>query len=245
MTSYPPLLHAAPLLLLLLFATPAAAASDEATQTTIDLSAEASRPAANDLARATVFAEVSGTTPSELANRVNSLISDGLKTAKTYSNVKTQSGATHSYPIYGKGNKIEGWRMRSELTLESQRHRCTVRTSGQAPGLAGRRQPDHAAEPGNRRKSRKRGHASTPSPPSKRAPRHRRRAGQSLPDQASVDQQQRPATVADHACGSPGFGRCRTDADRGRRYPDQRQHLRADRASGVTAAKRATRIAAS
>ena len=120
MTSLRTLLHAAPLLLLL-FAMPATAAtSDEAMLTTIELSAEAARPAANDLARASVFAEASGATPSELANRVNSQISDALKTAKTYANVKTQSGATHSYPIYAKDNKIEGWRMRSELTLESR-----------------------------------------------------------------------------------------------------------------------------
>ncbi len=118
MTSLRPLLHAVPLLLLL-FATQAAA-SDEATLTTIELSAEAARPAANDLARASVFAEASGATPSELANRVNSQISDALKTAKTYANVKAQSGTTHSYPIYAKDNKIEGWRMRSELTLESR-----------------------------------------------------------------------------------------------------------------------------
>lgn len=120
MTSLRPLLHAAPLLLLL-FAMPATAAtSDEAMLTTIELSAEAARPAANDLTRASVFAEASGATASELANRVNSQISDALKTAKAYTHVKTQSGATHSYPIYAKDNKIEGWRMRSELTLESR-----------------------------------------------------------------------------------------------------------------------------
>ena len=87
--------------------------------TTIDLSAEASRSANNDLARATVFAEASGATPGELARRVNSLVVDGLKTAKAYPNVKTRSGATHTYPSYGKGGKIDAWRMRSDLLLES------------------------------------------------------------------------------------------------------------------------------
>lgn len=87
--------------------------------TSIELSAEASRPAANDLARATVFAEATGATPGELAKRINSLIGDGLKTAKPYSAVKTQSGGTHTYPVYAKGGKIESWRMRSDLVLES------------------------------------------------------------------------------------------------------------------------------
>lgn len=120
MTFIRPLLHATPLLLMVL-ATPApAAASDEAPITTVELSAEAERPAANDLARASVFAEASGATPAEPAGRVNKLISDALKTARTYAKVRAQSGATHTYPIYGKGARIEAWRMRSELTLESR-----------------------------------------------------------------------------------------------------------------------------
>ena len=118
MFSFRSVLHATPLLLMLV-AMPAAAAAASDRSTTIALAAEAERPAANDLARAVVFAEASGATPNELAKQVNGLISDGLKTAKANSKVKTQSGATHTYPIYGKGNKIEGWRMRSELMLES------------------------------------------------------------------------------------------------------------------------------
>lgn len=100
-------------LLAALLATPALAG------TTLDLSAEASRPAANDLVHATVFAEASGATPGELAKKVNAQIADGLKTAKSYAAVKAQSGGTHTYPIYAKNNRIESWRMRSELTLES------------------------------------------------------------------------------------------------------------------------------
>jgi predicted secreted protein len=117
MTPFRHLLHSLPLLTLLL-ATPAPAAPP-GNGTTIDLAAEASRPATNDLARATVFAEATGVTPSDLSRRINGLIGDGLKIARSYSSIKTQSGATHSYPMYGKSGKIENWRMRSELTLES------------------------------------------------------------------------------------------------------------------------------
>ena len=85
----------------------------------VDLLAEASRPAANDQLRATIFAEASGATPGELSAQVNKLIGDALKTAKAYPAIKTQSGGTSTYPIYAKGGKIEAWRMRSELTLES------------------------------------------------------------------------------------------------------------------------------
>lgn len=105
--------HLIPLLAALL------ASSALAAPTQIDLSAEASRPAANDLARATVFAEATGSTPGELASRIKNLIADGLKTAHGYTSIKTQSGGTNTYPVYAKGGKIESWRMRSEITLES------------------------------------------------------------------------------------------------------------------------------
>ncbi len=90
-----------------------------AAATTIELSSEASRPAANDLARATVSAEASGTTPGELSKQINAQIADALKTAKGFPTVKTQSGATNTYPGYSKSGKIESWRMRSDLSLES------------------------------------------------------------------------------------------------------------------------------
>ena len=111
-----PALRRLPLLVAVLAAM---AAPVLAAPTTIDLSAEASRAAANDLARATVFAEATGATPGELAKRINSLIADSLKTAKGYASIKTQSGGTHTYPVYAKGGKIDAWRMRSDLTLES------------------------------------------------------------------------------------------------------------------------------
>ena len=90
-----------------------------AATTVIELSSEASLPAINDLVRATVSAEASGATPGELSKQVNGLIAEALKTAKATPGVKTQSGGTSTYPIYSKGGKIESWRMRSDLSLES------------------------------------------------------------------------------------------------------------------------------
>lgn len=87
--------------------------------TTIDLSAEASRAANNDLARSTVFSESRGNTPAEVARIVNEQIADAFKLAKSYPSVKAQSGNTSTYPNYGKTSKIESWLMRSEITLES------------------------------------------------------------------------------------------------------------------------------
>ena len=114
MVNRPHAFHSRLSLLTLLIAAPAFAAP-----TLIELSAEASRPAINDLVRATVSAEATGTTPGELSKQVNSLMANALKTTKAYPSVKTQSAGTNTYPIYAKGGKIESWRMRSELSLES------------------------------------------------------------------------------------------------------------------------------
>jgi predicted secreted protein len=87
--------------------------------TLIDFSVEASRSAPNDMARATVYAEASGANPGELAKKVNNTIDAALKTAKTFSRIKTQSSGVRTYPSYGKDGRITGWRMRSELELET------------------------------------------------------------------------------------------------------------------------------
>jgi len=87
--------------------------------TVIDLSVEASRPATNDLFRATVSAEITGPSIGEITRQANTQIADALKVAKTYPGVKTQSGASNTYPNYSKLGKIESWRIHSELSLES------------------------------------------------------------------------------------------------------------------------------
>lgn len=95
------------------------ASSALAAQPVVELSAEAVLPAANDLARATVFAEASGTAPGELSKQVNQSIAEALKTARAYPGIKTQSSGSSTYPVYAKNGKIESWRMRSEILLES------------------------------------------------------------------------------------------------------------------------------
>ena len=87
---------------------------------TIDLNAEASRPATNDMVRVSVYSESTGNNPAELARRVNQEIAEALKVIKIKSAVSVKSGQQSTYPVYGQGQKIESWRMRSELILESK-----------------------------------------------------------------------------------------------------------------------------
>lgn len=105
--------------------TQAASAADTATPRregiVVDLNADASRSAPNDLARAQAFIEFSDATPGVLAKKVNAVIQSAIATAKPYAAVKVRSGNTSTYPVYGKnGRNIESWRMRSELMLESK-----------------------------------------------------------------------------------------------------------------------------
>ena len=86
----------------------------------IELSADASRPAANDQVRVAVYSEANGANPAEVSRRVNQDIAEALKVIKSKSGVTVKSGQQSTYPIYGKEQKIEGWRMRSELILESK-----------------------------------------------------------------------------------------------------------------------------
>ncbi|MFN3985682.1 MAG: SIMPL domain-containing protein [Rhodocyclaceae bacterium] len=89
--------------------------------TTIELSAEASRRAANDLATATAYFEANGADAAALSRQVNEAMAKALETAKAYSSISTSTSGVTTYPIYSKdGRRIETWRMRSELSLESR-----------------------------------------------------------------------------------------------------------------------------
>lgn len=107
----------------LLAAAPLHAAEPVAAQaTTIELSAEASRAAPNDLATAVLFAERNGPNPAAVAREVNRDIAAALEIARTRADIKVQSGNTSTWPVHaqdGKG-RIEAWRMRSEIRLESR-----------------------------------------------------------------------------------------------------------------------------
>ena len=86
----------------------------------IDLAAEAGRPAANDMVRASVYSEASGSNPADLARQVNGNIGEALKLIREKKGVTVKSGNQSTYPIYTQSRKSDGWRMRSELLIESK-----------------------------------------------------------------------------------------------------------------------------
>ncbi|MDX5445186.1 MAG: SIMPL domain-containing protein [Zoogloeaceae bacterium] len=109
------------LLLAALLALSAPAIAEPAKATTIDLSAEAGSKAENDLGRAQLYFEASDKNAQALAGKVNRAIADALETAKPFTSVMTSTAGSTTYPIHDReGNRIEGWRMRSTIELESR-----------------------------------------------------------------------------------------------------------------------------
>jgi predicted secreted protein len=90
-----------------------------ASPLSIALSSEASRPAANDLMQAALFAEATGPTLEELSRQVNRTVAGALELAKSYPEIKVQSLGTATFPIHARNGKIESWRMRSDIAAES------------------------------------------------------------------------------------------------------------------------------
>ena len=86
----------------------------------IELSAEGAVQTSNDTMRVTVFTEGTANTPAEIAKSNNEAILEAIKAIKAQSSIKIKSQSTHTTPVYNKGGKIEAWRMRSDISLESQ-----------------------------------------------------------------------------------------------------------------------------
>lgn len=98
------------------------AADNAAPQpTTVELSADARQAAPNDLATATVYFQADDREPGKLARSANSAIAAALEQARAYPAVKAKTAGASTFPVYGReGRRIEGWRIRAELQLESR-----------------------------------------------------------------------------------------------------------------------------
>ncbi|MCK9202241.1 MAG: SIMPL domain-containing protein [Gallionella sp.] len=86
----------------------------------VDFRVEAAREVANDLLVAGMSIEVQDKQPARVAQQINAALNDALKKAAAFGNVKVSSGGHNSYPVYGKDNRIDGWRGHAEIHLESR-----------------------------------------------------------------------------------------------------------------------------
>ena len=111
-------------LLLALAAVPFAAAAQVPPEppryNQVDLQAEVSREVPNDLMNASLYAEVSDPSAARVADQVNRVTAEALKTAGEFKAVRARSGGSQTYPVYDRNGKSTGWRGRSEIRLESR-----------------------------------------------------------------------------------------------------------------------------
>lgn len=125
-----------PALMLTAFMLPlAASANDTPVYQRVDFSTEVSRVIPNDLMQATLSIELSDRDPSRLAQQLTQAMNDALKKAAAYPGVKVSSGNQQTWPVYGStltsSSKLESWRGRSELRLESRDFKAAGMLIGQ------------------------------------------------------------------------------------------------------------------
>lgn len=107
-----------------------AQAAEPARYNQVELQAEASREVQNDLMHASLYAEVSDPAAARVADQLNRISAEALKTAGEVAAVKARSGANHTYPVHDRSGKVTGWRGRSEIRLESKDSRAMAALIG-------------------------------------------------------------------------------------------------------------------
>jgi predicted secreted protein len=104
----------------LLTALPCVAAEPAPRYNMVELQAEAQREVQNDLLNASLYVELNDASPAALASAINKSVNEALRAAKDYKGVRVRSGNNQTYPVYAKGNVLQGWRGRAEIRLESK-----------------------------------------------------------------------------------------------------------------------------
>ncbi|MBK9160106.1 MAG: SIMPL domain-containing protein [Nitrosomonadales bacterium] len=112
------LLHS--LLLCGLLSFPLLAHAEAGPYNRVDFQVESAREVANDLLTATMRIQIQDRQPSRVAQQLNTALNDALKQAAAFEHVKASSGNQHTYPVYGKDNRVDGWRGHGEIRLESR-----------------------------------------------------------------------------------------------------------------------------
>lgn len=115
---------------LLALAGTALAADPAPRYNVIELQAEAQRELPNDTMSASLYVELNDANAAALATAVNKAANEALRVAREYPSVRARSGNNQTYPVYAKGNVLQGWRARAEVRLESQDFEAASRLIG-------------------------------------------------------------------------------------------------------------------
>lgn len=86
----------------------------------VNVQAEATRQISNDEMHAVLYIERSKKQPAELSALITQLMNQAIATSKKYPQVKVETGAQSTYPVYDNDSqKLKEWRGRAEIRLES------------------------------------------------------------------------------------------------------------------------------
>jgi len=116
-------MHPVRILLLLAALIPVAAIAAEPSTpryNTVSLQASAQRELPNDLLTATLSIEVNEASAAGVAKAINAALNRALRIAQQETAVRAWSGNNQTFPVYTRGNQLQGWRGRGELRLESK-----------------------------------------------------------------------------------------------------------------------------
>ena len=86
----------------------------------LQLEASASREVLEDTAHATLFVEKEDEDAVTAQRQVTEILSIALVRAKAMNGISVKTGQTSTYAVYDKDRRIQAWRVRSELVLESR-----------------------------------------------------------------------------------------------------------------------------
>lgn len=90
----------------------------------VDFAVEVAREVSNDQVNAVLSVELSDKDAGRLAQQLTLITNDALKKAAAYSTVKATTGTQHTWPVYGNtiisSSKLESWRSRAEIRIESR-----------------------------------------------------------------------------------------------------------------------------
>lgn len=101
----------------------------------VELSAEGSADAANDLATAQAYHETTGESPARVSAEVNRAIEAALATAKSHPEVEVRSAGVQTFPVRSRdGRNIDAWRMRSSLLMQTRDIEALTRLLGKLQG---------------------------------------------------------------------------------------------------------------
>ena len=96
----------------------------------VELQAEAQRELPNDTVTAGLYVELNDANAAALATAVNKATNEALRVAREFGSVRVRSGNNQTYPVYAKGNVLQGWRGRAEIRIESRDFEAASRLIG-------------------------------------------------------------------------------------------------------------------